>query len=440
MRNAEQGDWDVRERILTGIAVAVLTGMLILTLAPLFLMFTTSIKPAGTLTRQVSEIVVADFQIGELNSIGGVIAAEATGTSAVTFEFIPPTPAPRRDRFVAITYAKGEGHARWWTRIAQDMRKFEALEFSVRGSVGGESFTVDLIDADGRRTSLPIRQFLRGGVRPTWSRVRIPAERFALSLLTPGRVERTAEDFGFSFDGGAGTLYVDDIRLIFRRWTLSNYYDVLVSGPFGRYFSNSLAIALAITGANLLLSAMVGYAFARRDFPGKRTMFLLILGSIMIPPQVLMVPIFILMRHLGWLNTYWALSVPSLTLPFNIFLMRQYISKLPSALEDAARMDGAGDWQIFFRVILPLSKPALAVVGINTFMGSWNTFLYPFLLTNTAEMRTLPVGLALYKSLQGVDWVHLMAGSSITATPVIILFLCFQRYIIAGLTSGSTVG
>lgn len=430
----------MRERILTALAVAILTVMLGLTLLPLGLMFYTSFKPAGTLTRQVSEITVADFELGTRNALGGPIAAQATGTSLVTLAFVPPDPAPSQNRVLAVAYAKGDGEARWWTRLAQDMRKVKALEFSVRGEIGGESFTVDLVDPQGRRAMVPIQQYLRGGVRPTWTRIRIPLEHFALTALTPGRTERVAEDLAFSFDGGAGTVSFDDLRVIFHRWTWNNYYDVLVSGPFGRYFLNSLGIALVITGTNLLFSAMVGYAFARREFPGKRTMFLLILGSIMIPPQVLMVPVFILMRHLNWLNTYWALIVPSLTLPFNIFLMRQYITKLPLAIEDAARIDGASDWQIFFQVILPLSKPALAVVGINTFMGSWNTFLYPFLLTNTTEMRTLPVGLALYKSLQGVDWVHLMAGSSITAIPVIILFLCFQRYIIAGLTTGSTVG
>ena len=430
----------MRERVLTAVAIVVLTIMLGLTLTPLLLMFYTSFKPAGTLTRRVSEMLVADFELGALNSIGGPMGVEATGTSTASMAFVPPAPAPRQDRVLAVTFAKGDGDARWWTRVAQDMRKFERLEFSVRGEVGGESCTVDLVDPRGRRTSLPIQPYLRGGVRPTWTRVQIPIEQFTLGVLTPGRAERTAEDIALSFDSGAGTVYLNDVRLVFRRWTLDNYYDVVVSGPFGRYFLNSLVIALGITGANLFLSSMVGYAFARREFPGKRTMFLMILGSIMIPPQVLMVPIFILMKHLHWLNTYWALIIPSLTMPFNIFLMRQYVSKLPLAIEDAARIDGASDWQIFFRVILPLSKPALAVIGINTFMGSWNTFLYPFLLTNTAEMRTLPVGLALYKSLQGVDWVHLMAGSSITAIPVIILFLCFQRYIIAGLTSGSTVG
>ena len=430
----------MRDRLLTGVAVVVLTAMLALTLLPLVLMFSTSIKPAGTLTKRVSEVVIADFEIGELNAIGGPIAVEASGTSTVTQAFIPPAPEARRNRVLAITFAKGDGDAHWWTRLAQDMRKFDALQFDVRGEVGGESFTIDLVDPQGHRASLPIQNFLRGGLRPTWTRIRIPLDQFPLSVLTPGRSERSAEDLALSFDSGAGTIYLDNLQLMFKSWTLNNYYDVIVSGPFGRYFFNSVVIALAITFANLLLSSMVGYAFARREFPGKRTMFLLILGSIMIPPQVMMVPIFILMKHLNWLNTYWALIVPSLTLPFNIFLMRQYITKLPLAIEDAARIDGASDFQIFFKVIIPLSKPALAVVGINTFMGSWNTFLYPFLLTNTTQMRTLPVGLALYKSLQGVDWVHLMAGSSITAIPVIILFLCFQRYIIAGLTSGSTVG
>jgi multiple sugar transport system permease protein len=265
-------------------------------------------------------------------------------------------------------------------------------------------------------------------------------EALVLQALSPGLPQRQAEELVLSFPEGSGTLHLDDVRLEFRRWTLNNYWDVLVSGPFGRYAANSAAIALLVTLGNLLFSAMVGYAFARRDFPFKQAMFFMVVGSIAIPPQVLMVPVFILMKHIGWLNSYAALIVPNLVVPFNIFLMRQYISKLPPAVEEAARIDGASEFAIFTRVVLPLSAPALAVVGINTFMGSWNTFLYPFLLTNTVEMRTLPVGLALYKSITGVDWVHLMAGSAITALPVIIVFLCFQRYIIEGLTRGSTVG
>ena len=214
----------------------------------------------------------------------------------------------------------------------------------------------------------------------------------------------------------------------------------MTSWPLRRYFFNSIFITFCVAGVNIIFSSMGGYAFARKEFPWKKTLFMLVIGSLMIPPQVLMVPVFILIKNLGWLNTYWALTLPALLCPFNIFLMRQYISKLPPSLEDAARIDGASDFAIFFKVVMPLARPALAVIGINAFMGSWNTFLYPFLLTNTPQMRTLPVGLALYKSLQGVDWVHLMAASSITALPVIIVFLIFQKNIIAGLTAGSTKG
>ena len=254
----------MRARFLTLLAVCVLTVMLGLTLMPLILMFYTSVKPAGTLTKQVSEVMVADFEIGALNSIGGPIAVEASGTSTVAMTFVPPAPEPRRNRFLAITYTKGDGEARWWTRLAQDMRKFDALEFLVRGEAGGESFTVDLVDPRGRRTGVPIQRYLRGGVRPTWTRVRIPMKDFTLSVLTPGRTEQTAEDLALTFDSGAGTVYMDDVKLLFKRWTINNYYDVLVSGPFGRYFFNSLFISLVITLTNLLLSSMVGYAFARR--------------------------------------------------------------------------------------------------------------------------------------------------------------------------------
>jgi len=430
----------MRERMLITTAVSVLTVMLVLTLLPLLMMFYTSVKPTGTLFERAEQVVVANFEIGSLNSIGGPIAVERADLSEIEMSFVPPVPQARTNRAMEIRFnAQGEP-VRWVTRIGQDMRKFSWLEFRIKGAVGGESFTVDLVDLKGRRASLGIREFKRGGLTSNWETIRIPMEAFHLALLTPRLTERRAQNLALSFNQGAGTVYLDDVKLIFREWTLNNYWDVLISGPFGRYAANSMGISLVVTFGNLLFATMVGYAFARRDFPFKQTLFFMIIGSIAIPPQVLMVPVFILMKHIGWLNTYWALTIPSLVLPFNIFFMRQYISNLPTAVEEAARIDGASEWQIFWRVITPLSQPALAVVGINTFMGSWNTFLYPFLLTNTVEMRTLPVGLALYKSLHGVDWVHLMAGSAITAIPVIIAFLVFQRYIIEGLTRGSTVG
>ena len=372
------------------VALVCLTLLLAMTLFPLFLMFYTSFKSGGMLGRPASDLLLAP-------------AAALKPGETLRFP------------------------------LGQDMRKFLTLSFAAdpKQKVVG---TVGLVDVEGRRATLPLDRYLGD---PT---VEIPLKDFDLSKLNPKVPEKTAEELFFSLQEGKGPLALKEVRLTLRRFTPINYSDVWTSGAFGRYLFNSTLIAGCVVLGNLVFASMAGYVFARKRFHGKQILFFLILGSLMIPPQVLMVPVFILMKNLRWLNTFWALTIPALVSPFNIFLMRQYISQLPASLEDAARIDGAGDFQIFLRVVLPLSRPALAVVGINTFMGSWNTFLYPFLLTNTAEMRTLPVGLTLYRNLQGVDWVHLMAGSSITAFPVIVVFLLFQRHIIAGLTAGSVKG
>ena len=378
------------EKLKNSVAVGILTVLLILTVSPLVFMFYGSFKPAGTLLKPIREIAL---------------------------EVSPQVPFQS-------------------TPLHFDMRKFRTLELFVKGEKGGESFRIVLRDILGNETSLPIAELLPA-VSREWQKVVVPIERFDLSKLNPTIPEKMPEEFSVVPTREGDKIFLKDIVLRFKRFTLINYIDVLVSGSFGRYFLNSILIAFVVVSGNLLFASMVGYAFARKEFPAKTFLFTLVLGSIMIPPQLLMVPIFILMKNLHWLNTYWALTIPALVSPFNIFFMKQYISALPASLEDAARIDGAGEFQIFFKIVMPLSRPALAVIGINTFIGSWNTFLYPFLLTNTAEMRTLPVGLALYKNLQGIDWVRLMAGSSITALPVILVFLFFQRYIIAGLTAGA---
>ncbi len=375
--------------------VGILTSLTSLTCFPLFLMFYGSLKPAGTLERPLKDFSLTAFQ--ENLSLDGKKGA------------VSP--------------------------LHMDMRKFKTLGLVVKGETSGGHFLIRLRDILGNETTVSSSDFLKSGVTTDWQELSIPVRRFLLRELNPSLPEKVAEEIWILSDPDSG-ISIKEARLTFKPWTFLNYRDVLVSGFFGRYFFNSLFITLVVVLGNLLFAPMVGYAFARKNFPGKEPLFLLVLGSLMIPPQLFMVPVFILMKHLQWLNSYWALTIPSLVIPVNIFLMRQYISALPSSLEDAARIDGAGELQIFFRIIIPLSKPALAVVGINTFIGSWNTFLYPFLLTNTPEMRTLPVGLALYKNLQGVDWVHLLAGASLTALPVILVFLFFQRYIIAGLTAG----
>ncbi len=219
--------------------------------------------------------------------------------------------------------------------------------------------------------------------------------------------------------------------------TVVNYTDAWQSDNFLRYFLNSSFVAVAVTAANVLFCFWAGYAFARHRFRGRAVLFATVLGVLIIPQQVIMIPLYRLIAELGWMNTYWALIVPWLVTPFGIFLVRQYVENLPADIEDAARLDGAGEWHILFRIVMPLCRPILTVLAIYIFLGNWNSFLFPFLFTNDEDHRTLPVGLAFYLGKQSIDWGHLMAGASIAALPVLLIFSAFQRKIIEGLTAGA---
>lgn len=220
--------------------------------------------------------------------------------------------------------------------------------------------------------------------------------------------------------------------------TLRNYVDVWRSGPFARYFLNSVIVSTIVVLGNLLFASMVGYGIARRQFRGRRLVIIAVVSMLMVPRQITMIPLYLLISKLHMINTYFALTLPFLVDAFNVFFISQYVISLPVELEEAARVDGASDMKIFFRIILPLSRPALAVVAINTFLVNWNSFLYPLILTNTERMRTLPVGLALYSlGEHSVDWGHLTAGSTLCAVPIILVFLVFQRHIIEGITAGA---
>lgn len=226
-------------------------------------------------------------------------------------------------------------------------------------------------------------------------------------------------------------------KLLFSEYSIKNYLDVFQSDAFGIYFLNSAVTAIFVTAGNVIFCLFTGYALARRKFKGSNIIFATILGVLIIPPHVIMIPLYKLIVSFDWLNTYWALIVPWLVTPFGIFLVRQYIKTLPADVEDAARIDGAGEWYILFRIVMPLSKPILTVLAIYVFLTNWNSFLFPFLFTNEQAMRTLPVGLAFYLGKQSIDWGHLMAGASISAIPVLGLFLFFQNQIIKGLTAGA---
>lgn len=219
--------------------------------------------------------------------------------------------------------------------------------------------------------------------------------------------------------------------------TTGNYIDAWQSDNFLRYFWNSLLVAGVVTAANVVFCLWTGYALARGTFAGKGLIVATIIGVLVVPQQVIMIPLYRLVAELGWINTYWSLIIPWLVAPFGVFLVKQYVEAMPSEIEDAARIDGAGEWYILFRVVMPLARPVLTVLAIYIFLSQWNSFLFPFLFTNDEAHRTLPVGLAFYLGKQSIDWGHLMAGASIAALPILGLFVLFQRRIIEGLTAGA---
>ena len=231
-----------------------------------------------------------------------------------------------------------------------------------------------------------------------------------------------------------GTEFSLPVRWIPETWHPENYSEVARLVPLGRWFFNSLVVALACTVGQMLTGSMAGYAFARLRFRGRDTLFLLFLATMMIPPQVTIIPLFIIVRSLGWYDSYPGLIVPGLFGAFSVFIMRQFFLTVPSELEDAARIDGANHWQIYWRVMLPLSGPALATLGTFTFMTFWNAFLYPLIITRREEMRTLPVGLSVFRETFTTEWTLLTAGLVMSLIPVIIAFLLGQRYFVRGIT------
>jgi len=258
----------------------------------------------------------------------------------------------------------------------------------------------------------------------------------ALSTLVPLWVMATTSLTVGGARLGLAALWPDWARLSF-----ANYIEVWTAGNFGRYFFNSVWVSLWITLSNLIFDAMAAYALARRKFVGQGVLMALILTKLMIPAAVLMVPQFILVKALGLYDGYLALILPMIAETFGIFLLRQYMLSLPKELEEAARLEGASDLRIFFTVILPLCRPALAVVAIHSLLVSWNAYVHPLILTSSDSMRTLPLGLAFYRaSHSGVDAAHLMAGAMIASLPVMIAFVVFQKQIIAGLTQGAVKG
>ncbi len=234
----------------------------------------------------------------------------------------------------------------------------------------------------------------------------------------------------------AGDVAVDPLRLVPRRVTVANYAELFTRLALARAFVNSVVVAAVVTGLSLVVNAMAGYAFAKLRFRGRETLFRVLLGAMVIPAQVGMLPLFLLLKQLGLINTYGGVIVPGLASIFGIFLVRQYALAIPDALLDAARVDGASEWRIFRSIVLPACRPILVTLAVLTFLGAWNDFLWPLIVLTDETLYTLPVALANLSGEYVQDIELMMAGAVLTIVPVVVLFVSLQRHYIRGILSG----
>lgn len=225
-----------------------------------------------------------------------------------------------------------------------------------------------------------------------------------------------------------------------KRFVWGNYRDAWVSAPFGRYFINTIVMAGLTTIGQVITSALAAYAFARMKFRGKEVIFIVLLGTMMVPKQVLLIPNYIFLSRLGWINTYYALIVPWIAAVFGIYFMRQHFETIPQDLFDAASIDGCSRFWALFKIAIPLSKGVIITTGLFTFIMTWNSLLWPLIVTNSPEMRPLQVGLAYFSQESSTEWTLLMAASTFTIAPLLVLFFIAQRRIIEGFARSGMKG
>ncbi|ABV32605.1 MULTISPECIES: carbohydrate ABC transporter permease [Pseudothermotoga] len=395
---------------------AILIIFMVLSLFPTFLMFFTAFVPEGDLFNRTIEKTITDFELPKAILLSKVRPVKTTINLIKEGE----------NSFLRIDASKDfSGIAP--SMGSSDINKVKFVELRLRNE---ESIRlrVGFKDIKDRVDYCIVRDI---PASREWQNLRFEIKPGDLSLDTFHISQLRIETLG------DGWVDIDDVKLVNRYPTFYNFVKVLRDDYFGRYLLNSAIVSTGSVVGNLFFCSMVAYAFARKNFRFKELLFSLILGTMMIPPQVTIIPTFILMKKLGFIDTYWALILPNLVTPFGIFLMRQYIEQLPVELDQAAFVDGATDFQIFRYIILPLSKPALSVLGINTFVLTWNDVFYPLILTTSREMRTVQIGLALYQKLNVFTWPSLMAASAIAGLPIILMFLIFEKRIISGILEGA---
>lgn len=228
----------------------------------------------------------------------------------------------------------------------------------------------------------------------------------------------------------AGQIY--DLRLIPAKPTLANYIDVLKDGRFLHWFRNSAIVATSVTLSNLFFDSLVGYTLAKFRFRGRQVVFIAILSTLMIPTEMLVIPWYLMSANFGWIDTYWGIMFPGMMTAFGTFLMKQFFETVPDDFLEAARIDGLGEFTIWWKIALPLVTPALSALAIFTFLGNWTAFFWPLIVTTSKELYTLPVGLTSFAVEQAIQWEKIMTGAALATIPTLIVFLLLQRYIVRG--------
>lgn len=219
-----------------------------------------------------------------------------------------------------------------------------------------------------------------------------------------------------------------------------NFVDAWLKLPFGQFFMNSMIVAGGVTIIAVVVSVLAAYAFARLQFPGRDSILVAYLGTLMIPNAMLVIPLFLIANQLGWINTYQGMILPVAFTSFGAFLLRQFFLSIPRELEEAAMIDGASRLKILIEVIVPLSLPAIGLLALFTFIGQWNNFLWPLVIANDMEMATLPLGLTMFKTQESTSWNYIMAGATFSMIPGVILAILMQKLIYKGVAMGSGFG
>ncbi|HNV70203.1 MAG TPA: carbohydrate ABC transporter permease [Candidatus Ozemobacteraceae bacterium] len=218
---------------------------------------------------------------------------------------------------------------------------------------------------------------------------------------------------------------LNKLKKPFHFW--DNYREALAAQPFYRYFLNTVFVSISITAGSLFLASLAAYAFAFFTFPFKDLLFTLMLGTLMIPQQALLIPNYIILSKMGWINTFAAMIVPWLASAYSVFFLRQFFLQLPKDLYDAAVIDGCSKFQFYYKILLPLAKPPMVTLGIFSFLGTWNSFVWPLIVTNDTSLRVIQVGLSYFSSEAGTRWGPLMAASTMTIVPLVIMYFIAQR-------------